>query len=125
MGEEQRRLFREVQAVMSLLEGFSDYVMDEVGRGLVPGVERISARFHERRTRRTPFERAMLRLTGMDLKMEQYRKGEVFVRAIATAGGPAALRRLWDGPETMPRHGEIDQPERWIARVLTGAGGSA
>ena len=64
MGPEQRRLFRETQAVMSLLEGFSDYVMDEVGRDLVPDVERISARFHERRTERTPFERAMLRLTG-------------------------------------------------------------
>ena len=49
MTDEQRRLFRETQAVMSLLEGFSDYVMDEVGRDLVPGVERISARFHERR----------------------------------------------------------------------------
>ena len=43
MGDEQRRLFRETQAVMSLLEGFSDYVMDEVGADLVPDVERISA----------------------------------------------------------------------------------
>ena len=76
---------------MSLLEGFSDYVMDEVGRDLVPDVERISARFHERRARRTPFERAMLRLTGMDLKLEQYKKGEIFVRAIADARGKAAL----------------------------------
>jgi coenzyme F420 biosynthesis associated uncharacterized protein len=118
MGEEQRRLFRETQAVMSLLEGFSDYVMDDVGKDLVPGVERISARFHERRTRRTPFERAMLRITGMDLKMEQYRKGEQFVRAIAAAGGPAALKRLWDGPETLPQHGEIDNPDRWVSRVL-------
>src|ERR671936_1422477 len=56
MGDEQRRLFRETQAVMSVLEGFSDYVMDEVGRDLVPDVERISRRFHERRERRTPFE---------------------------------------------------------------------
>jgi len=117
MGEEQRRLFRETQAVMSLLEGFSDYVMDEVGRGLVPGVEQISARFHERRARRTPFERAMLRLTGMDLKMEQYRKGEQFVRAIASAGGPAALRRLWEGPASLPQPGEIEQPDRWLTRV--------
>lgn len=121
MGPEQRSLFRETQAVMSLLEGFSDYVMDEVGRGLVPDVERISARFHERRNRRTPFERAMLRLTGLDLKMEQYRKGEQFVAAIAAARGPGALGRLWDGPETLPRDGEIDAPERWIARVLDGA----
>ncbi len=84
---------------MSLLEGFSDYVMDEVGRDLVPGVEQISARFHERRhARRSPFERAIMRLTGMDVKLEQYRKGERFVRLIAEAGGPTALRRLWDGP---------------------------
>jgi len=103
---------------MSLLEGFSDYVMDEVGRELVPGVERISARFHERRTKRTPFERSMLRLTGMDLKMEQYKKGEAFVRAIAEARGPAALTRLWDGPENLPRDGEIDEPSRWIARII-------
>ncbi len=121
MGPEQKALFRETQAVMSLLEGFSDYVMDEVGRDLVPGVERISAQFHERRARRTPFERSMLRLTGLDLKMEQYKKGERFVRAIADARGKVALARLWDGPETLPREGEIDAPERWIARVLDGA----
>ena len=120
MTDEQRALFRETQAVMSLLEGFSDYVMDEVGQDLVPNVEEIRARFDERRTRRTPFERAMLRLTGMDLKLEQYKKGEVFVRAIAEARGPAALVRLWDGPESLPRDGEIDEPRRWVARVLDG-----
>ena len=118
MGDEQRRLFRETQAVMSLLEGFSDYVMDEVGRDLVPDVERISARFHERRQRRTQFERAILRLTGMDLKLEQYRAGERFVRAIATSAGPGALARLWDGPETLPTADEIATPGRWIARVI-------
>lgn len=124
MGDEQRRLFRETQAVMSLLEGFSDYVMDEVGRDLVPDVERISARFHERRNTRTPFERAMLRITGLDLKLEQYKKGEAFVRHIADARGRAALVRLWDGPDTLPRDGEIEAPERWMARVL-GPGGVA
>jgi coenzyme F420 biosynthesis associated uncharacterized protein len=121
MGPEQRALFRETQAVMSLLEGFSDYVMDEVGRDLVPDVERISERFHERRNRRTPFERSVLRLTGMDLKIEQYRKGERFVRAIAERRGPTALARLWVGPDSLPRDGEIEAPERWIARVLDGA----
>jgi coenzyme F420 biosynthesis associated uncharacterized protein len=118
MGEEQRRLFRETQAVMSLLEGFSDYVMDEVGRGLVDGVETISARFHERRQRRTGFERAVLRLTGMDLKLEQYAKGERFVRAVAEARGRPALARIWDGPESLPSAEEIADPSLWITRVL-------
>ena len=99
---------------MSLLEGFGDYIMDEVGRDLVPDVERISARFHARRDRRTGFERAMMRVTGMDLKMEQYRMGEEFVAAIARARGAEALRKLWLGPETLPTPEEIDLPSRWI-----------
>ena len=118
MTSEQRTLFREMQAVMSLLEGFSDYVMDEVGRDLVPGVERISAKFHERRhARRSPFERAIMRLTGMDVKLEQYRKGEQFVAAIAAGGGPAALNLLWSGPEALPRPAEIDDPGAWLRRL--------
>jgi putative hydrolase len=96
--------------------------MDEVGQDLVPDVEAIRAKFDERRAKRTPAERAMLRLTGMDLKLEQYKKGETFVRAIAAARGPEALVRLWDGPESLPREGEIEAPERWVARVLGAVG---
>jgi coenzyme F420 biosynthesis associated uncharacterized protein len=118
MSDEQRMLFRETQAVMSLLEGFSDYVMDEVGQGLVPGVERISARFHQRRENRSGFERAVLRLTGMDLKFEQYKRGERFVRAVAEARGRAALDRIWESPETLPTAVEIERPQVWVARVL-------
>jgi coenzyme F420 biosynthesis associated uncharacterized protein len=118
MSDEQRTLFRETQAVMSLLEGFGDHVMDSVGKDLVPGVETISARFHARRASRTPMERAILRITGLDLKMEQYARGERFVAGIERLGGPVALRRLWDGPETLPRADELDHPERWTRRVL-------
>jgi coenzyme F420 biosynthesis associated uncharacterized protein len=127
MSDEQRRLFRETQTVMSLLEGFSDHVMDRVGRDLVPGVETISARFHARRATRTPMERAVLRITGLDLKLEQYARGERFVAAVERAAGPAGLRRLWDGPDTLPRDGELERPGRWIRRVLgaTATGGLA
>src|SRR4029077_4760122 len=81
---------------------------------------RISARFHERRNQRTGFERAVLRLTGMDLKMEQYERGERFVRAVAEARGRQALARIWEGPETLPTAIEIGEPNAWIRRVLDG-----
>ena len=49
---EQRRLFQETQLVMSLLEGFSDWVMDEVGQQVVPNVSQIRQRFEQRRCQR-------------------------------------------------------------------------
>ena len=130
MTDDQRQVFRETQAVMSLLEGFGDHVMDAVGKDLVPGHARISARFHGRRANRTPFERAMLRITGMDLKMEQYRRGEMFVAAIEERGGPEAMRRLWEGPETLPTSAEMDDPAAWLRRMdqlgaREGEGGNA
>ncbi|MHB8959987.1 MAG: zinc-dependent metalloprotease [Candidatus Limnocylindrales bacterium] len=127
MTDDQRQVFRETQAVMSLLEGFGDHVMDAVGRDLVPGHARISARFHGRRANRTPFERAMLRITGMDLKMEQYRRGEEFVAGIERIAGPQALHRLWDGPETLPTPDEMNDPAAWVRRVglRGGQGGMA
>ena len=63
-----------------------------------------------------------MRLTGMDIKIEQYRAGEKFVRAVAEARGPAALRLLWEGPETLPRPEEIAEPSRWIARLMPDRG---
>ena len=122
MSEEQRLEFREIQAVMCLLEGFGDYVMDEVGRDLVYDVEKISERFHARREQRGGFERAMMRVTGRDLKMEQYKQGERCVAAIAKARGAEALQALWLGPETLPRPEEIEMPSKWLARVLPAPG---
>lgn len=121
MSDEQRRLFRETQTVMSLLEGFSDHVMDRVGRDLVPGVEVMSRRFHARRAARTPLERAVLRITGLDLKLEQYARGERFVAAVERRAGPQGLHRLWDGPDSLPSDGELEHPERWVRRVLGAA----
>jgi coenzyme F420 biosynthesis associated uncharacterized protein len=118
MSDDQRREFREIQAVMSLMEGFSDYMMDEVGKDLVPDVDLISTRFHARREQKSIMERAMMRVTGMDLKMEQYKKGQEFVAAVVRARGADAMRMLWHGPETLPLPEEIDLPSRWLARVL-------
>ena len=125
MPEESRRAFRETQAVMSLLEGFSDHVMDEVGRSIVPEHATISGRFHQRRARKSGLERAILRITGLEMKMEQYRRGEAFVAAIAAVAGQEGVQRLWDGPESMPRDGEIEDPTRWMRRVLGVAPGAA
>jgi coenzyme F420 biosynthesis associated uncharacterized protein len=118
MTREQRQLLRETQVVMSLLEGFSDWVMDEVGSQVLPNVREVRERFEARRNqRRRGLDRLVARLTGLDMKLEQYRRGERFVAGVARAGGPAAMAHLWDGPETLPTEEEFAEPARWVRRV--------
>ncbi len=117
--DEQRRLWREVQVAMSLLEGFSDWVMDRVGAEFIPNVADLRRRFEERRgAPRSAFDRFVSRLTGMDLKLEQYRRGERFVAGVAAIGGPAAVARLWDGPPSLPTDQEMADPAAWVRRVV-------
>jgi putative hydrolase len=122
LSPEQRRVFREVQVVMSLMEGFSDWVMDQVGAEVLPDVASIRARFEARREqRRRPLDRVLARLTGMDLKLEQYRRGERFVAGVHRHGGPSAVARLWSGPEQLPSDTELDDPAAWVRRVVPDA----
>ena len=119
LGPEQRKLFKEVQLVMSLLEGFSDWVMDEVGAELLPDIPGIRRRFEARRgQRRRAIDRLMARLTGMDMKLEQYRRGERFVSGVYRVGGAVAIDHLWDGPESLPSEQEMDDPASWVRRVV-------
>lgn len=119
MSPEQRGLLREIQLVMSLMEGFSDWVMDDVGAQLLPDVARIRERFEQRRDqRRKGIDRIVARLTGLDLKMEQYRRGERFVAGVHAAGGDAAIAHLWDGPAALPTDAEMGDPAAWVRRVV-------
>jgi putative hydrolase len=108
---------------MSLMEGFSDWVMDEVGSELIPDVASMRQRFEARRgQRRRPVDRIVARLTGMDLKLEQYRRGERFVAGVYALAGMQAIAHLWDGPETLPGDWELDHPAAWVSRVLPSLG---
>jgi uncharacterized protein (DUF2342 family) len=93
--------------------------MDEVGSSILTDVSGIRQRFEARRDkRRRGIERLIARLTGLDLKMEQYRRGERFVSGVASLGGEMAIRRLWDGPQALPSEEEFADPGAWIRRVV-------
>jgi putative hydrolase len=109
--------FRRTQALMSLLEGYSNHVMNDAGERLLPGFARLHERFERRNEARGALERAILRITGLDLKMEQYVAGERFVVAVLAARDRAFLNRVWEGPERLPDLAEIRNPQRWIDRI--------
>lgn len=114
---EQKERLDALTAVMSLLEGHADVVMDAVGPSVVPSVAQIRARFGARRGGTGPLDRMVRRLLGLDAKVAQYRDGARFVRAVTDQVGTAGFNQVWIGPETLPSAAELREPSAWVARV--------
>ncbi|MFC3690219.1 zinc-dependent metalloprotease [Aquipuribacter hungaricus] len=114
---EQKERLDALSAVMSLLEGHADVVMDEVGPSVVPTVAQIRARFGARRGGTGPVDRAVRRLLGLDAKVAQYRDGARFVRAVTAQVGTPGFNAVWSGPGTLPSAAELRDPAAWVARV--------
>ncbi|WP_372593188.1 zinc-dependent metalloprotease [Actinotalea sp.] len=110
----QRGRAAQLVATMSLLEGHADVTMDAVPIGLIPSRRRLRARMTARRT--STRGRLLRRLLGLDAKLEQYRRGADFVRAVRRTGS-RALEPVWSGPHALPTPAEIDAPEDWLRRM--------
>ncbi|HWM38410.1 MAG TPA: zinc-dependent metalloprotease, partial [Streptomyces sp.] len=114
----QREILGRLTAVMSLLEGHADYVMDGVGPEVVPSVAEIREKFQKRRASGAGrLDQALRKLLGLDAKLRQYREGERFVRAVVEDLGMDGFNRVWTSPNTLPTKAEIGRPADWIARM--------
>ncbi|MEY9962041.1 coenzyme F420 biosynthesis associated uncharacterized protein [Streptacidiphilus sp. MAP12-16] len=114
----QREILGRLTAVMSLLEGHADVVMDGVGPEVVPTVAEIREKFQQRRAKGAGrMDQVLRRLLGLDAKMRQYQDGAVFVRAVVDAVGMEGFNRVWTSPNTLPTKEEIHNPSAWVARI--------
>jgi coenzyme F420 biosynthesis associated uncharacterized protein len=114
---QQREIFDQLQALMSLVEGYGNHVMNAIGRELLPSFDRIEQRMEQRQRSRSLFDQVFFRVTGLDLKMAQYQQGEQFVNTIASSHGIVFAAQVWDRAENLPTMEEIRNPQRWIARM--------
>lgn len=117
MTPEQRQLFARMQATMAVIEGYSNYIMNAVGRRLMRDYALIAQRFERRQVMRSPSEQLFARLTGLETKLEQYRLGEQFINEIVELAGRDAVERIWEGPEMLPTLDELRDPREWLNRV--------
>jgi len=117
--EAQRNALDQLLVLGTLLEGHAEHVMDAVGPIVVPSVATIRRRFDERRHRKQPpLQRLLRALLGLDAKLSQYTRGKVFVDDVVGRVGMERFNTIWSGPDTLPLPAEIEDPRRWIDRVL-------
>jgi len=113
----QKAVLDRLTAIMTLLEGHAEFVMDGVGPEVVQSVEEIRARFNRRREAANPLERVLRKLLGIDVKLRQYAEGRRFVHGVVDRVGMAGFNRVWDSPVTLPYLNELSDPDAWVARV--------
>jgi coenzyme F420 biosynthesis associated uncharacterized protein len=113
----QLRSVSRLQAVMSVLEGYSNFVMHRVGRQHIEHADALEAAARHRRSERSVLERLVFALTGLEMKMRQYEVGERFADYVVERSDIATLNRVWQRAEALPSMEELRHPARWLARM--------
>src|SRR5215212_2423139 len=114
---EQRALMDEVQAAMSVVEGYSEHVMDRVAAEFIPGHEELRAAMDRRRASRSAPQRIIEKLLGFDVKLRQYQQGKKWADEVASLAGIEGLNRVWSSPAALPSPGELRHPRQWLERT--------
>jgi coenzyme F420 biosynthesis associated uncharacterized protein len=115
--EPERAVMDRAQAVMSVIEGHAEHVMDAVAPELLPSLPDLRRALEERRRVQSPFGRLVSRLLGMEMKLKQYERGKIFCDEVVRSGGEDALRHLFSAPDALPTLAEIEDPAAWLRRT--------
>jgi putative hydrolase len=113
--EARKALLPELQALLAVVVGYVDHVMDTVGAPLISSYGMLTEALHRRRVEAAAADRFVEHLLGLEMGREQYDRGEAFVKGVLERGGD--LSRLFTKPEHLPTPNEVDAPGLWLARI--------
>lgn len=117
-GDVDEELMSEIAAIMGLLEGHAEYVMNAVPIATMPSKKKTIAAMAKRRAGGHSVQKKMYQFLGMDEKAKQYSRGVSFVSAVVEAHGLDGFNKVWENPLNAPSPSELDNPAAWARRVL-------
>ncbi len=115
--DEQKKVLDQIQALMAVVEGHGNFVMDTIGENVIPSFRQMRHVFQRRRQQQTVLQRIVAQAIGLEMKLRQYELGQTFCEGIAARAGPGALRHLWVDPSYFPTMAELREPDSWLDRV--------
>ncbi len=107
----------ELQRLTTVVEGYADHVLAQIGRRLIPTFDQIHEAKKRHRVERGEAERFIEGLLGLKLERSHYEQGQAFVDGVVERAGVDGLNRLWDDPAMLPTPNELDAPGLWLARI--------
>jgi coenzyme F420 biosynthesis associated uncharacterized protein len=112
----ERAVMDRVQAVMAVVEGHAEHVMDAVAPELLPSLPELRTAMDKRRKQQSGVAKYLGKLLGLELKMRQYTQGKAFCDQIVAQAGTGALNHVFSSPEALPTLAEIQDPAAWLER---------
>jgi putative hydrolase len=114
---EQDALRPQLEALVAVVVGVVDHVLDVVGAKLIPSYGMLTEALRRRRVESAEADRFVERLFGLELTQATYDRGAAFVDGVLERAGEDGLRRLWADAANLPTPPEVDAPGLWLARL--------
>ncbi len=114
---EQRVVMDKIQALMSVVEGHGNFVMDAVGEDVIPSFRRMRHVFEGRRKQTGIAQRVINNVLGLEMKLRQYEVGREFCDRVAERGGLDAVAHIFEDADSFPTMAELKAPDLWLGRV--------
>ncbi|HSH22514.1 MAG TPA: zinc-dependent metalloprotease [Acidimicrobiales bacterium] len=114
---EQRAMLPRLEALVEVIVGYVDHVMDTVGSSLIGSYAMLTEALHRRRVDASSADRFVEHLFGLELGRARYERGAAFVDGVVSRAGREALSRLWHSERELPTPAEVDAPGLWLARI--------
>ncbi|HEX5631244.1 MAG TPA: zinc-dependent metalloprotease [Acidimicrobiia bacterium] len=108
----------DARTLMAIAAGYADFLIDRNLSDLLPGVAAVREAIDRRRIEPSPGEVMLSQMIGMQPDPGSERRGHDFCLEVGRRWGDEAVHRLWDGPATLPRAGDLEDPVAWAARAL-------
>ena len=114
---EQEALLPRLEALVAVVIGYVDHVMDDIGSTLIGSYRQVTEAVRRRRVGTGEADRFVERILGLDLTQEQVDRGAAFVDGVVERSGGEGLDRLWADERNLPTPAEVDAPGLWLARI--------
>jgi putative hydrolase len=117
--ERQQPLLEALQRYVSVLEGYTDVVVERLGARMVTSHTQIDEALRRHRLERGEANAFVERLLGLELDRTHYDTGLAFCRGVIerSDGELDQLNRLWSDERTLPTPSELTAPGLWLARI--------
>jgi putative hydrolase len=113
----QREQRPRLDAIVSLIVGYVDHVVDRATPRLLTSGGGIAEAVRRRRIESSPDDVFVERLLGLTLTRQQVERGKAFVAGVVARAGDDGLGQLWARPDAIPTPAELEAPGLWLARL--------